>query len=70
MCSDWCHKVFARGFAVSTENTANIDPTRLDHWIEAGRLVKDFNSFIAGDVRVTVAILPFFDGISEIRLKQ
>lgn len=61
--------VFARGFAVDNDNTANIDPAKIDHWIEAGKLVTEFNSFVAGDKRISVIMLPFFDGISEIRWK-
>jgi len=60
--------VFARGFAVDDANEANIDPAKLSHWIDAGRQVRDFNSFVAADPRVDVNMLPFFDGVSEIRL--
>jgi hypothetical protein len=59
--------VFARGFAVSQEETANIDTNDIPHWVEAGELVRQFNSFVAGDPRVHVTMLPFFDGLSEIR---
>lgn len=62
--------VFARGFAVDSHNIANIEPALIAHWIEAGELVRDFNSFVTADPRVTVTMLPFFDGISEIRLKS
>ncbi|CAI7592951.1 unnamed protein product [Penicillium viridicatum] len=61
--------VFARGFVVG-ESPANIDRARLDHWNEAGKLVVDFNAYIAADPRITVTIWPFFDGISEIKLKH
>lgn len=61
--------VFARGFVVG-ESPANIDGARLDHWNEAGKLVVDFNAYIAADPRITVTIWPFFDGISEIKLKH
>ncbi len=64
------HSVFARGFAVDMHNMANIDPAARDHWMEAGKLVQDFNSFVANDPRILVTMLPFFDGISEIRLKN
>lgn len=60
--------VFARGFIVESQNTANIDAARIGHWIEAGEIVRNFNSFVATDPRITVSMLPFFDGISEIRL--
>lgn len=52
------------------ENLVNIDHARLDHWNEAGRIVDDFNAFVATDTRVLVTVWPFFDGISEIRLKS
>ena len=60
--------VFARGFAVDDGNTANIDAAKRDHWANAGRLVNDFNHFVAKDPRVVVSVFPFFDGISEIAL--
>ena len=47
---------------------ANIDPARKGHWIEAGRLVRDFNEYVAKEPRVKVTVLPFFDGVSEICL--
>lgn len=62
--------VFARGFAVDVKNTSNIDPANIDHWIQAGRLVDEFNSFVANDPRLNVTVFPFFDGVSEISLKQ
>jgi len=48
-------------------NLANIDPSRLDHWVAAGKLMREFNSFVLHDPRVDVVVLPIFDGISEIR---
>lgn len=62
--------VFARGFAVDHDSTANIDPANISHWIKAGKLVCAFNRFVASDPRVIVTVLPFFDGVSEICLKQ
>jgi len=62
--------VFARGFAVDTSNLANIDSTKINHWIDSGKLVNDFNSYVAKNPCVSVTLLPFFDGISEIRLKD
>ena len=61
--------MFARGFAVDRQNVANIDPATLDHWINAGGLVREFNTFVANDPRISVTMLPFFDGISEITWK-
>jgi hypothetical protein len=61
--------VFARGFAVNAENTSNIKPDELEHWIRSGLLVREFNDFVKGDNRIDVVVLPFFDGISEITLK-
>ena len=58
--------VFARGFAVDSDNKANIDPAEINHWIDAGKLVTEFNSFVAGDPRISVIMWPIFDGISEI----
>ncbi|KXT18078.1 hypothetical protein AC579_4530 [Pseudocercospora musae] len=63
--------VFARGFAVSSGNTANLpEPLNLGHWEDAGLLVREFNDFVASDRRVDVTVLPIFDGVSEIRLKR
>jgi len=61
--------VFARGFAVDSENVANIDSAKTEHWTEAGSMVREFNTFVASDARICVTMLPFFDGISEIRMK-
>lgn len=62
--------VFARGFTIDHESTANIDPANIAHWTKAGELVSAFNRFVAEDSRVIVTVLPFFDGVSEICLRQ
>ena len=49
---------------------ANVDPSRLKHWISAGKLVNEFNAHVLNDARVDVLILPIFDGVSEIRWKR
>ena len=65
---DIVDQVFARGFVLDAENMANIDPTEQAHFIDSGKLVDEFNTFVANDRRVKVTTLPFFDGISEISL--
>ncbi|KAI0434085.1 S-adenosyl-L-methionine-dependent methyltransferase [Xylaria sp. FL1042] len=60
--------VFARGFVLGKEIPANVEVDKLDHWNAAGRLVRDFNEFLSNDSRVRVTLLPFFDGIAEVRM--
>ncbi|KAI1353075.1 S-adenosyl-L-methionine-dependent methyltransferase [Xylaria sp. FL0043] len=60
--------VFARGFVIGKEILANVDADKLEHWKEAGQLVRDFNQFLCSDSRLRVILLPFFDGIAEVRL--
>ena len=61
-------QVFARGF-VTGEGRDNIDATKISHWMHSGKLVADFNAFVAADPRVSAMVWPIFDGIAEIRLK-
>ena len=61
--------VFARGFAVSDTNLANIEESKVDHWKKAGQLVREFNEYVASKDRLESTLLPFFDGVAEIRLR-
>lgn len=63
--------VFARGFAVGDAELANIPhPPNMGHWTSSGDLMATFASNMENDPRVSVLILPLFDGIMEIRWKK
>ncbi|KAK5628335.1 hypothetical protein RRF57_004050 [Xylaria bambusicola] len=60
--------VFARGFVLGIQGSQNVAADTLDHWTEAGKIVQDFNDFLAASSSIRVTIMPFFDGIAEICL--
>ncbi|KAH7378293.1 S-adenosyl-L-methionine-dependent methyltransferase [Pyrenochaeta sp. MPI-SDFR-AT-0127] len=62
--------IFARGFVSDVDALANIEPSTVGHWRKAGALMRDFNAFVKNEARVTVSIVPIFDGVSEIRWKH
>lgn len=62
--------VFARGFVVDKNNSANIDPLELDRWVQAGELMQAFNRALMDDPRIDVTLLPIFDGVSRVRWKR
>ncbi|KAI0020138.1 hypothetical protein F4780DRAFT_743860 [Xylariomycetidae sp. FL0641] len=62
------YPVFARGFVLGSDNAANIDAKAHGHWVEAGQIVRDFNVFLKENPSLRVNLLPFFDGIAEVRL--
>lgn len=40
------------------------------YWTACGQALQHFNSYVVSDPRVDVAVLPLFDGISQIKWKD
>lgn len=62
--------VFARGMTISTASNPTLPDSVRPYWTECGRALRHFNNAVIEDPRVDVVMLPVFDGVSFIKLKD
>ncbi|OJD20861.1 hypothetical protein ACJ73_07801 [Blastomyces percursus] len=65
-----CDNVFARGMTISTASNPTLPDSVRPYWTACGKALRQFNNAVIEDPRVDVVMLPVFDGVSLIKLKD
>ncbi|EEH46741.2 uncharacterized protein PADG_02839 [Paracoccidioides brasiliensis Pb18] len=65
-----CDNVFARGMTISTSSNPILAGSSRSYWTECGKALRQFNAAVNQDPRIDVVMLPVFDGVSLIKLKN
>ncbi|EEQ85214.2 uncharacterized protein BDCG_08483 [Blastomyces dermatitidis ER-3] len=65
-----CDNVFARGMTISPEFNPTLPDSVRPYWTACGKALRQFNNAVIEDPRVDVVMLPVFDGVSFIKLKD
>ncbi|PGH33548.1 hypothetical protein GX50_03620 [[Emmonsia] crescens] len=65
-----CDNVFARGMTISTSSNPTLSDSVRPYWTACGKALRQFNNAVIEDPRVDVVMLPVFDGVSFIKLKD
>ncbi|KAL1615418.1 putative secondary metabolism biosynthetic enzyme [Neofusicoccum ribis] len=64
-----CDNVFARGLTVGKDVSPNLSNAVRPYWTACGKALAKFNDYVFENEQVDVAVLPLFDGISQIKWK-
>lgn len=61
--------VFARGMTINENFNPYLPKSTRTYWVECGKALDKFNTYVANDPRIDVTMLPLFDGVSQIKWK-